>query len=71
VPKVAGTAKRENWLFRVKNPDLIPREYLVPDDPFDPKSYPRIGRVVRAMKSATNIPGIEVYAESTLVQRTC
>jgi hypothetical protein len=70
VPKVAGTGKRETWLFRVKNPDLIPREYLMPDDPFDPKSYPKIGRVVRAMKSATNIPGIEVYAEASLIQRT-
>jgi hypothetical protein len=70
VPKVAGTGKRENWLFRVKNPDLIPREYLMPDDPFDAKLYPKIARVVRAMKSATNIAGIEVYAETTLVQRT-
>jgi hypothetical protein len=70
MPKVAGTGKRENWLFRVKNPDLIPREYLMPDDPFDAKSYPKVARVVRAMKSATNIPGIEVYPEASLVQRT-
>jgi len=70
VPKVAGTGKRENWLFRVKNPDLIPRAYLMPDDPFDAKLYPKIARVVRAMKSAINIPGIEVYAEASLVQRT-
>jgi hypothetical protein len=70
VPKVAGTGKRENWLFRVKNPDLIPREYLMPDDPFNAASYPKLARVVRAMKSATNIPGIEAYAESSLIQRT-
>jgi len=70
VPKVAGTGKRENWLFRVTNPELIPREYLMPDDPFDAKLYPKIARVVRAMKSAANIPGIEVYAEASLIQRT-
>lgn len=57
VPKVAGISMRENWKFRVVNEKLIPREYMKVDDV-------KIGAVVRALKGATNIPGIEAYNES-------
>jgi len=69
IPHIAGSHTRENWTFRIKNPDLIPREYLVPDDPLDPTSYPKIARVVRAMKQQTSIPGIEPYCTYTAVDR--
>jgi hypothetical protein len=59
VPKVAGISMRENWKFRIVNEKLIPREYLKVDDV-------KIGAIVRALKGATNIPGIEAYNESII-----
>lgn len=57
VPKMTGgPVYRTIWKFRIKNAAIIPREYLVPDEV-------RIGGVVRSMKSACNIPGIEAYEE--------
>jgi hypothetical protein len=55
-PKVSGITYRDVWRFRITDATKIPREYLALDEQ-------RIGGVVRAMKGATNIPGIEVYAE--------
>lgn len=56
-PKLSGgPVYRTIWKFRIKNSAIIPREYMTPDEV-------KIGGVVRAMKSATNIPGIEVYEE--------
>lgn len=55
-PKVAGISYREVWKFRVTNAALVPREYLSVDEQ-------KIGGVVRAMKGAAKIPGVEVYAE--------
>jgi transcriptional regulator of heat shock response len=62
VPKVAGMSIRDNWKFRITNEKLIPREYLKVDEV-------KIGQVVRAMKSAANIPGVEVYNEGTVSGR--
>ncbi|MFA5324417.1 MAG: hypothetical protein WC373_17200 [Smithella sp.] len=62
VPKVEGMSIRENWKFRITNEKLIPREYLKADEV-------KIGQVVRAMKSAANIPGVEVYNEGTVSGR--
>jgi hypothetical protein len=62
VPKVAGMSIRDNWKFKITNEKLIPREYLKVDEV-------KIGQVVRALKSATNIPGIEVYNEGTVSGR--
>jgi tetrahydromethanopterin S-methyltransferase subunit H len=56
VPKVEGIVYREVWKFRIINPDLIPREYMVPDEK-------AIGGIVRALKGQTRIPGIEAYSE--------
>lgn len=56
-PKLAGgPVYRTIWKFRIKNPALIPREYLVPDEV-------KIGGVVRALKNQTHIPGVEAYEE--------
>ena len=62
VPKVAGMSIRENWKFRITNEKLIPRDYLKVDEV-------KIGQVVRAMKSACNIPGVEIYNEGTISGR--
>lgn len=55
-PKTVGVSSSQNWKFRITNVDLIPRQYLVPDEKM-------IGQIVRASKSKTNIPGIEAYPE--------
>lgn len=55
-PKVAGISYRDVWKFRVVNATVLPREYLIADET-------KIGGVVRALKGATKIPGIEVYCE--------
>ncbi|MCC6310394.1 MAG: hypothetical protein IT345_05705 [Trueperaceae bacterium] len=58
VPKVAGLSSRETWTFQIVDETKIPREFLVPD-------LTKIRGVVRAMKSATNIPGVRAYAEKS------
>ena len=62
-PKVAGTATREEWLFEITDPALVPREYLVIDES-------KIGKVVRALKSDTSIAGIRVYSRRVLAARS-
>lgn len=56
VPQTKGVAATTRYAFRVVNADLIPREYMVPDEK-------AIGQIVRALKEKTKIPGIEVYPE--------
>lgn len=59
VPKVAGISQRENWKFRIVDEKKIPREFLKVDEV-------KIGAYARAMKSAGNIPGVEIYNEATI-----
>lgn len=54
--KIEGFSYRSNWKFRVIDDDAIPRAYLMRDDK-------KIGEIVRSLKQATNIPGIEVYED--------
>lgn len=58
-PKVQGGNFREVWDFRVTDPALIPREYLVPD-------LTKIRQVVTAFKGETRIPGIEAFPKPVL-----
>jgi len=60
--KTEGLSRRENWTFEIMDVSLIPREYLTPDTV-------KIGRIVKAMKGGTDIPGVKafnkpVYADS-------
>lgn len=55
-PKVQGISYRDNWTFRITDPNKIPREYMVPNET-------AIRKVVSALKDKANIPGIEVYNE--------
>lgn len=55
-PKVDNFRARTVWKFRITDQAKIPREYLVPD-------MTKIGGVVRSMKEATNIPGVQPYEE--------
>ena len=55
IPKIKGLSKPITyWKFKIVDPKLIPREYMCPDEV-------KIGQLVRALKNATNIPGIEAY----------
>jgi len=46
VPKQAGHSIRKVWKFRIKNPALIKREFLMPKNAFDPKEYKKIDALV-------------------------
>lgn len=57
VPKMqGGPVYRTIWKARIVNERLIPREYLVPD-------MVKINGVVRSLKGAANIPGVQAYEE--------
>ncbi|MHB8053656.1 MAG: hypothetical protein ACYDH3_00160 [Candidatus Aminicenantales bacterium] len=58
----SGLTVRENWKFSIVNKNLIPREYLMPDEKM-------IGMIVRAKKDQANIPGVRVYAEKGVATR--
>ena len=55
-PKVKGISMREHWKFRITNPDLVPREYCIPDES-------AIRGIVNTMKGKTSIAGVEPYRE--------
>ena len=54
VEKPKGIATQVIWRWRVSDERLIPRAFMIMDST-------KIGGVVRALKNATDIPGIEVY----------
>ncbi len=53
-PKVKGLSYTARWKFRIVNPSLIPRDYLMPD-------LVKIGQIAKAMKGKADIKGVEVY----------
>ncbi len=74
VPKVAGIKARVNWHWKMKQIDLVPRQFLYPltdgNGQYDPEKFPRIGRMVRETKDKAKaeaaIPGIEVWSEDAV-----
>lgn len=61
-PKMQGTTIRSRYDFDIVDVNLIPREYLLVDTA-------AIGKVVRALKEKTNIPGIKVKVVQDIVVR--
>ena len=61
VAKPEGLTYRETWTFRVVDAARVPREYLMVDNV-------KIGQVVRALKDAASISGVEIYSERTPVK---
>jgi hypothetical protein len=61
-PRIAGLTYREDWKFEITDLSVVPREYLIADDV-------KIGRVVRALKGTTNIPGVRVYSVRVAIGR--
>lgn len=58
-PKAEGVTSRTVWKFEVMDAAKVPREYLVVDES-------RIRKVVQALKSDCNIPGVRVYSEEQI-----
>ena len=55
-PKVAGHVRRMVPKFRIKNEAAVPRQFLKVDEV-------KVGGVVRSLKAAHGIPGVEFYEE--------
>jgi hypothetical protein len=57
-----GVVARQNWQFSVIDAAAIPREYTMPD-------LVKLGKVVKALKSETRIPGIRVFDVGSIAVR--
>jgi len=62
VVKTKGISTRTNWKFRIVAENLIPREYLVPDEK-------KLGEIARTEKGGVSIAGVEFYSEEVLAVR--
>ena len=58
VEKSEGLRTRIVWKFRITDIDKIPRELMIPNEKL-------IGEKARTEKDKANIPGVEVYSETT------
>lgn len=58
IPKVEGLARKTLWKYRIKDINLIPREYMIPNEVM-------LGQVARATKGTLPIAGIEFYEEKS------
>jgi hypothetical protein len=56
VSAIKGLATQKIWKWRIDNAELIPREYMMVDES-------KIGKIVKALKDQTKIPGITAYEE--------
>jgi hypothetical protein len=61
--KTKGVSYPLNWYFKISNPALVPRQYLMVDEKM-------IGAYVQAMKDKAAIPGVEVYSEESVAVRS-
>jgi hypothetical protein len=65
-PKLAGTSVREVWTAVIVNPDLVPREWCIPDEK-------KIGALARATKvdvTPTPIAGVNFVKKAQVSTRT-
>lgn len=58
-PKVAGVSIRKRFAFRIVNEAAVPRQYLSVNES-------KIRAVVSALGQAANIPGVQVYEETSV-----
>lgn len=58
VPKAKGVSSTQVWKFKITNPELIPREYLIPDEQL-------LGQLARALKDKMCVPGVQPYSEAS------
>lgn len=53
-PKVAGVSTRKIWTWKITDPDLIPRDYLLVNESM-------LTAVAKSGKGAVKVPGVEFY----------
>lgn len=58
-PKVVGISTREIWKFRITDINLLPREFMLPDEK-------ALGALARQNKGLVPIPGVEFYSEKVI-----
>ena len=59
IPKVAGQTMTTNWKWRLKDINLVPKQYLQINEV-------AVNGIVRSLKDKTEIAGIEVYPEHSM-----
>lgn len=59
-PKVAGVSFRDDWRAEVIDPQLIPREYLIPDEK-------KLSALAKAMKADAKVAGVRFWCEKIVV----
>ena len=57
--RASGISIPKIWKFRITDSSLIPDEFWILDET-------KIGKVVKAMKETTKIPGVEAFDEATV-----
>jgi flagellar biosynthesis GTPase FlhF len=55
----AGSRVNRPWKFRVTDPTLVPREYLMIDES-------KLGQLARTMKKDASVPGVEFFEDITI-----
>ncbi|MBL7685943.1 MAG: hypothetical protein JNK65_07925 [Deltaproteobacteria bacterium] len=58
-PKVSGITSKKTWKFKITNQELIPREYLIPDEK-------TLGQIARTLCENATVPGVEFYFDLTI-----
>jgi hypothetical protein len=61
-PKPAGVTATLVYKYRIIHVDMLPREYLVPNEKM-------IAGIVKAMRGETRIPGVEIFTEQQIAVR--
>lgn len=59
VTKVSGIAKKVIWKHRVKDPDKLPRQYLMPNEKL-------LEQYARTQKEKAQVPGVEFFPEDVI-----
>jgi len=63
IEKPSGVSYRDKWYAVVVNPDLIPREYLIPN-------MDALNKIATGTKGSLKIPGVEFKSEKILSSRS-
>lgn len=59
VPKVSGISTRTVWSAEITDANLIPREYLIPDEV-------KLNQLARMTKGPSNIPGVKFVSKEVM-----
>lgn len=59
VEQIKGIQTKTVWKYRILDADLIPRQYLIPNETM-------LGQIARSTKGALQIDGVEFYSEETI-----